>query len=97
MGYVYFYYDKENKVYDYVGMTRSISRRVKEHSWYEDWVTDNHEIGYIKVPDQYMSAVEYIFINELKPIRNINKRKVPKNLDGYTTDWDELMPLIDYY
>lgn len=97
MGYVYFYYNKLNKVYDYVGMTRSISRRVKEHKWYENWVTDNHMIGYVEVPDKYMCAVEYIFINELKPTRNINKRKIPETLEGYSTNWNELMPLIEYY
>lgn len=97
MGYVYFYYDKKRKICDYVGMTKGICRRVKEHEWYEDWVNENHVIGYVEVPDKYMTAVEYVFINELKPIRNINKRKIPKDLEGYSTNWKELLPMIEYY
>lgn len=97
MGYVYFYYDKERKVVDYVGITQSLSRRTKEHIWYEDWVNDNHIVGYIKLPDEYLCAAEYVFINELKPTRNINKRKVPPKLEGYSTDWETLLPQIKIF
>lgn len=97
MGYVYFYYDTKREVCDYVGITKSISRRTKEHLWYEDWVNDNHIIGYLPIPDKYMCDVEYVFINELKPIRNIQKRQIPEKLKGYSTNWDELLPRIKYY
>lgn len=97
MGYIYFYYDTERKVVDYVGITKGICRRIKEHEWYEDWVNENHIIGYLQLPDKYLSAAEYVFINELHPTRNIRKKKVPKSLDGYFTDWNALLPQIEIF
>lgn len=97
MGYVYFYYDTERKVCDYVGMTRSMARRTKEHRWYGKWVNENHVVGYVELDDKYMSAAEYVLINELKPTRNVMKKRVPKMLEGYSTNWDELMPFIKFW
>ena len=97
MGYVYFYYDTKRKKTDYAGITNSIYRRTKEHRWYESWVTDDHVVCYIKLSDEYLTAAEYVFINELKPTRNIMKRKVPKKLEGYSTDWETLKSQVKIF
>lgn len=89
VGYLYFYYNTETKETDYVGITKGLCRRIKEHKK-DHWLTDKHIIAYVRMDEKYLQDSEYILISELKPKYNIVKRNIPQKLEGYSTNWDYL-------